>query len=184
MKRVRVQFIAAAGEQAGRSRAKSASRRGWTLLEVSICTLLVGLVLASAMQAFGSVLRSRASISDRARAVQLAGQLLTEILDCRYIDEGASPLFGPEATEVGTTRTLYDDVDDYNGWSETPPKDKTGTTLPNLTGWQREVVVEWVDPANPATVSLTDQNVKRVTVTVKKNSVVLGRQVALRTRSY
>jgi hypothetical protein len=54
----------------------------------------------------------------------------------------------------------------------------------NSTGWQREVTVEYVDPANPANTSLTDQGLKRITVAVKHNGDVITRLVGLRSDKY
>jgi hypothetical protein len=54
----------------------------------------------------------------------------------------------------------------------------------NSTGWQREVTVEWVNPANPALTSLTDLGLKRITVTVKHDGQVVTRLVALRSDKY
>ena len=159
-------------------------RRGLSLIEVVISTLLVGLVLVSALRSTGGVIRVRTNNGDDARASQLAQQLLTEIMNGDYIDDGATPVFGPEAGEATGNRSAFDDVDDYHLWTASPPRDRSGTALPDLTGWQRDVTVEWVNPANPASTSGTDQGVKRITVTVQRNSVVLATVVSLRSEKY
>lgn len=162
-------------------------RPGLTLLEVVMSTLLVSFVLISALNCVGAVIRSRTSISDRLKAQLLGEQLLSEILLTAYKDEGALPLFGPElgepATNVGP-RSEYDDVDDFHQWNRSPPVTRAGVVIPNLTGWRRTVNVTWVSRSNPANGSLTDQGVKRITVTVSRNEIPLATCVALRSERY
>jgi hypothetical protein len=75
--------------------------------------------------------------------------------------------WGPESPEQSNVRADWDDVDDYDGWSASPPEAKDGTELTEFTGWSRAVTVEYVAPAKPGTVAVGgDQGVKRVTVVV------------------
>ncbi|HVT79556.1 MAG TPA: hypothetical protein VHM90_02775, partial [Phycisphaerae bacterium] len=74
------------------------------------------------------------------------------------------------------------DVDDFNGWSESPPQDRAGNPMQDLAGWSRSVRVDFVSIANPTTVSATDAGLKRITVTVSKNNVPLATRVALKGR--
>ena len=160
------------------------SRRGISLIEVSISTLLVGLVLVASMRSLGHVVRSRGSTSVDARALALAEQLISEILDHDYEDTGGSPVFGRESGESGGDRADWDDVDDYDGWSSTPPEDRSGNALPNSTNWQRDVTVEFVDPSDPASVSGSDQGLKRVIVTVRLSGTTLAESTAIRSNEY
>ena len=100
-----------------------------------------------------------------------------EILENDYVEPDETPVFGCESSESGVSRTDWDDVDDYHLWSATPPQDRSGTVLPNSTGWQRDVVVEWVDPSDPASTVGGDQGVKRVTVTVQRYGKLLAQVV-------
>ncbi len=159
------------------------SRRGLTLVEVVFATLLVGAVLVGATDLLGSVIRGRTSTADAARAEQLAHQLMAEILNLDYKDD-TLPLFGPEVDEILGLRSTYDDVDDYHNWFPLSALDLDGSPVVNSTGWRREVTVEWVNPADPALTSLTDQGVKRITVTVKRNGQVVTRLVGLRSDKY
>ncbi len=162
-------------------------RRGFSFLEVVIAAALIAIILVGALKCVGHVYAARLGISDVALAKHLANQLMTEILNDRYIDAGPTPLFGPESGEPPVAlgpRSAYDDVDDYHLWSRTPPEDRSGAALANLNGWQREVVVEWVEPADPSTASPTDQGVKRITVTVRRGGNILTQLVALRSDKY
>ena len=61
-------------------------------------------------------------------------------------------------------------TDDYHAWTGSPPVYKDATQLPDVTGWQRSVIVEYVDP-NVLTATVgSDLGVKRVTVTVTRSN--------------
>ncbi|MFQ5414623.1 MAG: hypothetical protein ACE5E6_09220 [Phycisphaerae bacterium] len=62
------------------------------------------------------------------RAAELAEALMDEILALPYDDPNGASALGPEAGE--TARSLYDNVDDYHGFSEAAGAvaDATGTT--------------------------------------------------------
>ena len=117
-----------------------------------------------ALRMFSSLARGQSLMSSRSSATCLAGQLLSEVLQNQYMDPN-SPGFGLESGESNTARSSIDDVDDYNGWSESPPKWRDGTVIPGLTGWKRSVAVAYADPNNLNACG-TDVGLKRVAVTV------------------
>ena len=165
------------------SRSQCSGRAGLTMVEVVICTVLVGSVLVGAMDLLGNVIRGRTDVSNLAKGRELAQQLMTEILSQAYIDD-TLPTFGPEPGEVLAVRSAYDDVDDYHSWMSVMPALPDGTPLANTTNWERDVIVEWVDPNDPATVSVTDQGLKRITITVLYDGDVVARLVGLRSDKY
>jgi prepilin-type N-terminal cleavage/methylation domain-containing protein len=63
-------------------------------------------------------------------AVRLGRDLLEEITARNYRDPSGTTNFGPEPDEL--TRAAFDDVDDYQNYSEAPGalKDATGTPYP------------------------------------------------------
>ncbi len=165
------------------------SKRGLTLAEVVISTLIVGLMVVSALNSTGAALRASRATSYRVRGVRLAEALMSEILATRYQEPDDTPAFGVEGTEAaaGTgPRTLWDDVDDYYQWDASPPQTKDGTVLPNLTGWRRRVEVVHVDP-DDLTIALAntdDRGIKRITVTVEKGDDKMAELVAIQTTAW
>ncbi|MCC6494334.1 MAG: hypothetical protein IT424_15085 [Pirellulales bacterium] len=159
-------------------------RGGLSLVEVVVSTTLVSLVLLGAMDLLGAVTRDRTSTGDTVRGHLLAQQLMTEILASAYVDGDSSPLFGPELGEASGNRTNFDDVDDYHGWTASPPQERSGAALANSTGWRQSVTVQYVTAANPATTSLVDGGVKRITVRIQRNAQTVAKLVALRTNKY
>ncbi len=160
------------------------TRAGLSLVEVVVSTMLVSVVLIGALECVGGVIRGRMMTGDHCKAQQLADQLMAEIVEHAFQEPVDAPVFGRESSESGGVRTEWDDVDDYHQWTATPPEDRMGIALPNSTGWQREVQVEWVDPANPSAVVGIGLGLKRITVTVRRNGIALAQQVALRSDEY
>lgn len=158
-------------------------RSGFTLIEAVVCTFVVGVLVVAAMRVSGFTQVAQYRASERATARQLADGLMSDILQMRYQDPGLLPLFGIELTELLTSKAGYNDVDDFNGWSESPPQDRDGNRVVGFTGWQRGVAVAWVNPNDPTQTSLVETGVKRITVTVKHNGAVLATRVAVKTNA-
>jgi len=165
-------------------RARRCRRCSLTMIEAVIAIVVVGLMLTAALSAAGAAASARAQAARRERRMALAVQLMTEIFQSLHVDPDqwivmrsgwgatpftSSPVFswpGPGADEITGTRAAFDDVDDYDDWSASPPQAKDGTVLPDLTGWTRsvQVVHVWPSSLNPTWFSQT--GLKRITVTV------------------
>jgi prepilin-type N-terminal cleavage/methylation domain-containing protein len=159
------------GEKACVQASSQRGRRGFSLIEVAVSSILVGSILVAAMTTTGAVLRFRSSSSNSARAAFLAVDLLAEILDQPYADPNQTPLLGRESGE--TTREQFDDADDYDGWTETPPATRAAVAIGGFTGWQRSVTVVYVQRNAPTLTSVTDEGLKRITVMISKSGVPL-----------
>jgi type II secretory pathway pseudopilin PulG len=158
--------------------------RGLTLIEVVASTMIVGMLAVATLNSLGAATRSADTIGNRAIAAGLADELLSEIVQQAYIDpNSSSPVFGHESGESTTLRSAFDDVDDYNGWTSSPPKYRDGTTIPNRTNWRQTVAVTWVVPSNPFQTSISDQGAKQVRVTIEYRNQVLADRSAIRTNT-
>lgn len=154
---------------AGRTYTTSARlnrRCGFTLVEVVVSILVVGIMLVAALNTVGGVFRNYAIAQERQQAYTLISELMTEILQARYEDPNDPPTFGLETGESSTPRTGYDDVDDYDGWSVSPPQERDGSTMPNSKGWTRVARVWWVDTLDPKTETGSETGLKKIEVEV------------------
>jgi hypothetical protein len=145
------------------------SRRGTSLIEIAVSTLIVGAIAVAALNALGAATRSSVDAGRRGIATTLAADLMAEIMQAAYVEPDSGGVFGPESDEAAeANRSLYDDADDYHLWQSTPPEDQAGNAIPNRTGWLRKVTVEHVESANlsSALPPSSDQGVKRITVEV------------------
>ena len=166
---------------------------GFTLIELVMTILILGSVSLILIPFFNSITHSSDPII-RQRAVALGQAMMDEISGKRWDENtpiGGGPIVSGEstvgmsrggtlltgsdpvtaiATEEGS-RTSYDDLDDYNGLSETNTfSDQLGGTF-TYTGYSRTVSVNYIasdsspiDKNTPAAAGSTDS--KRIIVTV------------------
>jgi MSHA pilin protein MshD len=160
-------------------------RRGFSLLEVVISLFLVGTIMVVALEALTAATAGRTRNGNQAQGVLLAHSLLQEILDHPYLERDDTAVFGPETGETTAgTRASFDDVDDYHGWSASPPEGKDGTDLSLSSDWTRKVEVQWVMPNSVEVDSPNDDGLKQVVVTVeyKGNAVAMLSAVVTQSR--
>ena len=139
------------------------SRGGLTLVEclVALTVLSVALLAVSYMAVAGH--QHVGYADDASRASRLAKDLVEEIVSKAYVEPGGAGGFGPESGE--TRRDQFDDVDDYNGYSESAGRlaDPTGARYPDAEqAFSRSVTVT---PTSQAVADL-GRTIAGVTVTV------------------
>jgi type II secretory pathway pseudopilin PulG len=156
------------------------SRYALTLVEVVVSTLIVGLMTVAALDGLGAATRSSQWAGNQGIAQGLADDLMAEILTKAYSDPNGSAEFGLETGEAAP-RSNFDDVDDFNGWNQKPPKAADGTTFSDRAKWRRRVTVERVRLSNltQTTSGSTDEGVKRIHVTIEYDDTVLAEEHAL-----
>lgn len=152
------------------------SRRAITLAETVVSTLLVSFVLVGTLQIVGPMARSTTVHADRLVAANLANEMAEEIATKLFMDSNAASPddLGFDADDTTITRQSFDDVDDYNAWSSSPPQSSQGDSYTDLVLWTRSVKVVHALPANPSADSKLHTGLKRVTITVAKNGTTLA----------
>lgn len=156
-------------------------RRALTLIEVVASTMIVSMMAVATLNALGAATKSSDSIGNRAIAMGLADELMSEIIQLPYSDPDGSAVFGRETGESASPRSAFDDVDDFDSWTASPPQYRDGTTIPDRTNWRQTVAITRVTPSNPATTSATDLGAKRIRVTIEFKNQVLADESAIRT---
>ena len=172
-------------ERPARTVSMKRSRQGLSLIEVTVCTMLTGLIVVGAMRCLTSALQSAEIAADNSLAVLLAEDLMEEILQQDYLEPGDAPQFGIEAGEMAGMRSEWDDVDDYDDWTASPPEDQDGNVLYDRS-WKRSVTVSHVSAADLKTpVSDTnDTGVKLITVIVTRNGAEAVTLTSIQTRAW
>lgn len=148
--------------------------RAFTLVESVISILVVGVMFVAALSVVANSRASQRIAADHARGMLLAEQLMTEITVQAYEEPVDTVVFGREVNEPADTRSAFDDVDDYHGWSASPPADRDGIGLTGLDGWERRVGVTFAQAGNLTNTTALNTGIKLITVTVLRD----GRQVA------
>jgi Tfp pilus assembly protein PilV len=157
-------------------------RCGFSLAEVAISVLLTGGLMVAALQSLGAAKQREADTLNRLIAQQLVGGLMNEILLQAYKEPemDQAPMFGLEPGESTGNRSLFDDVDDYAGWTSSPPKDRSGAEIAGYTGWTRNVNVVWANPATLSDTASINTGLKKFTITATKNGQILASIVGYR----
>jgi type II secretory pathway pseudopilin PulG len=158
-------------------------RAALSLIEVVASTMIVGLMAVAALNSLGAATRSSESIGNRAVAMGLADELMCEILQAEYSDPSGSASLGPDSGELNGPRSVFDDVDDYDGWSESPPQYRDGTVIPDRADWRHRVEVDHVLSSDSTQTVGTDQGVKRIHVIIEYRDEILVEQIAVRTNA-
>ncbi|MDD5491814.1 MAG: prepilin-type N-terminal cleavage/methylation domain-containing protein [bacterium] len=146
---------------------------GFTLAEVLVAVVVITVALVPLISVLGQGVK-RAKDPQRITVANMLAQDLMEEILCKKFDEDptnpdTTARLGPDSFETrsGTpTSRNYDDVDDYDGYNETPPREVDNTTMTEYTGYRRSVVVEYVSETNLDLVSTAITRFKRITVTV------------------
>jgi len=126
--------------------------RGVTLVELIVSIVVIGVALAGVMVV---IVRNTSASADPLiwhQAVIVGEAYLEEILTKNFTADG-----------VEASRDLYDDVMDYNGLTDSPPRDQNGTAIAALAGYSVNVQVA---TAALNDITLASGNAVRAQVTV------------------
>jgi prepilin-type N-terminal cleavage/methylation domain-containing protein len=157
--------------------AQSISTKGFSLIEVLIATVLVGMAIAALVAANGSFSMANVAGADLSTAEFLVEQIrelttMLSVVDPALPAGAAVTVLGPETGETGVT--LYDDVDDFNFFDSASlgaPIDAQGNLLNNLAAFSQQVRVQKLNPSNfdDPWADDTVSNFVRVTVSILEN---------------
>lgn len=140
-------------------------------------SLVTSVLLISAMRIGGGVSRGRQMLDERAFANEVADGLVAEILTEPYADPATPATFGRESGELANQKANYDDVDDYDGYSETLLYKGRAVATDGLIA---TVAVQRAVLTAPTTDSATETGLKRITVTVTRQNRVLATRVVFK----
>jgi prepilin-type N-terminal cleavage/methylation domain-containing protein len=146
------------------------SKRAFTLVEVLIATVLVGLALAALVAANSSLTIANDAGSDLSTAEFLIEQIreMTTMLPVADPNTDTWDVLGPEA---GETTATYDDVDDFDNAVFTPPINANRLPLTPYATFNQQVTVQKVNPTDFTQVvaDAHGSSFIRITVTVNQN---------------
>ncbi|MEN1681096.1 MAG: hypothetical protein AAGJ46_16030 [Planctomycetota bacterium] len=163
------------------------ARQGTSLVEVSISTLLVGVVLVAALNCSGIAVKCTKVATEELSGEVYAYEMLAEIAAAAYHDPEAANAnedwgIEPDEPDPPTNRLAFDDVDDYDGWTEGSALAwRNGAARMDTAGWSRGVTVEKVSPTDvnqERADNSYDLGVRRVRVTVTSPTGEITRRFA------
>jgi MSHA pilin protein MshD len=139
--------------------------RGFTLIDLILVIIIVAIAIPPMLTLFIQAVSGSTFGVTVSRANALASTLREEIQSKKW-DESAPPpslILGPE---TGESRATFDDVDDFDGLDESPPRDSQGAILAGFTGFRQQVSVCYVANTDFDTCIGGPTMYKQVTVTV------------------
>lgn len=154
---------------------------GFSLIEVLFAVLLVGLAIASLMAANSAFTKANGAGTNQSTAEFLIGQIRELTMLLPVIDPQTElSTFGPE---TGETLATYDDIDDFNGLTFSPPISVERNSLNEFSAFSQQVTVENVSATNfEQVVANHSSSFVRVTVNVYLNSRIISSARWLRAR--
>jgi MSHA pilin protein MshD len=130
---------------------------GFSLIELVLTIVIIAIALSALASSLFSAVGSNANPLWQAKSTHLAQAYLDEILAMRYQEDsalggGAVETCFETGPEVGENRSSYDDVDDYNGLTETADFLDADASS-NYSGYSIVISVACVGPTNSASTS-------------------------------
>ncbi|MGL4514593.1 MAG: hypothetical protein ACRCT8_16005 [Lacipirellulaceae bacterium] len=158
---------------------------GNTLVEVTVSTALVAVVVVASLETLGGAARSHQMATTATDAVNLADDMIAEVMAREYADPEGGTALGMDSAESATVnRFTLDDVDDYDVRDETPPVARDGTPIPGYSGWTRSTRVRFLNRVRETDGTIAtrsdDQGLKQIWVGVTNPAGVTRSFVALR----
>lgn len=113
----------------------SSSQRGATLIELIVAIVIISIALTGVILGTSRITRGSADPMIYAQAQAIAEAYLEEIL--------LKDFSCADSAEPGETRSLYDDIDDYDTeLAYTPVRDQEGTAVAELAAYRVQVDVQ------------------------------------------
>jgi prepilin-type N-terminal cleavage/methylation domain-containing protein len=142
----------------------------FTLIEIMIAVLLIGMAIAALVVANGAFSQANGIGIDLSTAEFLIEEIRELTMPLPVVDPtDGTAAWGPETGETAIAN--YDDLDDFDNITISPPIDMSRNPLNDLASFAQQIVVENVDPTALDTV-VTDHSSDfvRVTVTIIQNN--------------
>jgi MSHA pilin protein MshD len=147
----------------------SRDSRGFTLIEMIIAIVIIGVGLAGVLLAFNTTVKSSADPMIHKQMLAVAEEMMEEILLKPYAVTGTAPTNSlVSCGAAGSSRLAFDDVSDYHNYETTGICDIDGGVVPGLGSYNVKVTVD----AAASLGTLSGGAVKKVTIVVTHGETI------------
>lgn len=153
---------------------------GFTLLEVLIAVVLIGLAIVSLLASSSAYSQANGEAANLSTAEFLIEEIRELTTGLPVVDpESSTSVFGPEESIL----TDYDDVDDFDSAVFSPPINAERSLLNNLSAFSQQITVENVSASNfEQVVSDHSSSFIRINVNIELNGTPVSSVNWLRAR--
>lgn len=163
--------------------AQQIQKTGFSLLETTVSTMLVSLLLVASMSSIAHVSRVAHHPNYGQQAAQLAQLYFGEITSKLFKSTtNASTSLGRASSETLPDRTDWDDCDDYHALNLTSLTYADGTVIPGAEGWILLITLDYSEPSNPFTAVSYPTDLKMITLAFTDPSGQRHNFMSLRSR--
>ncbi len=129
-------------------RTRRRQSHGFTLIEAAITTAIIGIAFASVMELFAACTKQNRAAGNATSAMLLAQHVQELMVSLPFSDP--SPLTAIFGSETGETLATFDDIDDFNGLTFSPPIDASRQPIDGLNQYSQTISVTDANPAQPS----------------------------------
>jgi type II secretory pathway pseudopilin PulG len=120
-------------------------RRGFTLIEAAMTTVIIGVGCVAMLQLLGAGTLANNDGAELTTGMNLAGNIRECLTGVAYSDPTTPTHWGTETGEASVAS--YNDLDDFDGKTFSPPIDARRQSLgSNYSQWSQSVRVETIKP--------------------------------------
>ena len=145
------------------------TRKAFTIIEAMIATIIIGIAFTALIASSRAYTQTNGAGIEISTAEFLIENIREMTAPLAVIEpETGDTTFGAESGE--TAVSLYDDIDDFDGGSFSPPVDINGISLSALSAYTQQVTVQNIN-ANDFSAVVSDHasDFVRITVTILIN---------------
>ena len=145
---------------------------GFTLVEVQIAMLVIGLGILALLHAMASGSRINAVGRDITQATFLAQEIREWTLRVPFSDPDPGSEDNPPGPDGMSPQVFVDDLDDLMGVTFSPPRNAQEAPIAGLADWSQVIRMDWRDPNDlDTTISPGASDVICINVSIQRGSV-------------
>ena len=143
---------------------------GFTLIEMIIAIVVIGIGLAGVLAAFNTTVKSSADPLIHKQMLAAAEEMMEEVLLKPFAVSGVAPTNTSISCGAPASRVTFDDVSDYHNFQTTGICDIEGTSVAGLGTYSIRVTID----AAASLGTLSGGAVKKVTIVVTHGSETIS----------
>jgi prepilin-type N-terminal cleavage/methylation domain-containing protein len=123
-------------------------RGGFSLIEVAVATVIVGVGVTALMVALAAGTRTNRAGQELTQAVFLAQEIREWTLKLPFSDPDPGDANNPPGPDGTSPQIFVDDLDDLLNVTYDPPRDGKGTAIAGMAGWSQTIRLTWRNPSD------------------------------------